>query len=437
MQTRHPGRYWSVIGATSVVGGLALVYAVPRLTWPALASLAGVGFAIERLPAWIQDDVTLSLANVAIFTALLAGGPASGIMVAAGSGVAVCARHPLRQWLERGGFNIGQFTSSALAAGLALELLAPTGGLVTLLSSVQGLLALTVATVVFTLLNSGLVALVVSAVSGSSVAGSFRSFFDFLPLQFLYVGLAAAGALLWRQVGPTALILLAVPALIARHALLGFQAQSDAYDRLVRAFVKALEVKDGYTRGHADRVASLAEEIAREYELDHDQRRRVRYGALLHDIGKIRVPASIICKDGPLTDDEYDLIKEHPRLGTRILAGVEFLRPALDAVRHHHERWDGRGYPDGLAGEDIPLFARIVTAVDAFDAMTSTRPYRQAASVADAIDELDRHAGHQFDPDIVAALKVAIERLGWSPTDEPVRVVPSDPTSRASEVTTS
>jgi putative nucleotidyltransferase with HDIG domain len=220
------------------------------------------------------------------------------------------------------------------------------------------------------------------------------------------------------HVSPWALVLMAVPALVARYALLAFEKVDEAYDRLVRGFVKAIEVKDLYTRGHSERVSELSVEVAEELGIPYDERRLTRYAALLHDVGKIGVPLCVINKPGPLDDDEFAEIKKHPTIGAEILRDIDFLAPAIDIVRYHHERLDGRGYPHGIGGDDLSLIVRIVTAVDAFDAMTSTRSYRRAFSVEEAVAELHRCEGGQFDPDVVAALERTVARIGWTPTTD-------------------
>jgi hypothetical protein len=169
--------------------------------------------------------------------------------------------------------------------------------------------------------------------------------------------------------------------------------------------IAALNAKDEYTRGHSDRVALYARAIARELGLGPDEQAEIALAAVLHDVGKIGVPDEILTKPGRLTTDEYHRLMEHTVIGERILTPW-FQRRAtvLAVVRSHHERFDGRGYPDGLVGHAIPLAARIVAVADAFDAMTSTRPYHPAFSVAVAVSELHRHAGTQFDPMCVRAL---------------------------------
>jgi response regulator RpfG family c-di-GMP phosphodiesterase len=170
----------------------------------------------------------------------------------------------------------------------------------------------------------------------------------------------------------------------------------------VHALVHALEAKDGYTRGHSMRVAHYSISIARALQLDADLIDTVALGAELHDVGKIGVSEGVLHKAGKLTADEYHHIMEHPVIGARILGPLMRDAPgALAIVRSHHERLDGKGLPDGLRGDAIPLEARVVSVADAFDAMTSVRPYRPSLSVAQALEELETGKGVQFDPAIV------------------------------------
>jgi diguanylate cyclase (GGDEF)-like protein/putative nucleotidyltransferase with HDIG domain len=166
----------------------------------------------------------------------------------------------------------------------------------------------------------------------------------------------------------------------------------------------ALEAKDSYTAAHADDVADVAVSVGRRLGLSDDELRVVRYGALLHDIGKIGVSSEVLKKPGRLTADEFEEIKQHTVIGTKMLERIPFFAPVQPIVRSAHERWDGKGYPDGLAGEHIPLGARIVCACDAFHAMTSDRPYSKARSVEEAAAEMRRCAGTQFDARVVEAL---------------------------------
>jgi putative nucleotidyltransferase with HDIG domain len=190
------------------------------------------------------------------------------------------------------------------------------------------------------------------------------------------------------------------------------EAQTEAaYTGAIRALAAALDARDPYTAGHSERVSVVSVAISRQLGLAAEAVEIVRLGALLHDIGKIGIPDDVLRKPGALTAAEYDTIKQHPVLGAIILRSVPFLARHLEIVELHHERPDGRGYPYGLRGDDIPLAARIVHVADAYDAMTSARAYRRARPAGDALRELWRCAGTEFHAEIVGALAVALPSL--------------------------
>jgi putative nucleotidyltransferase with HDIG domain len=183
------------------------------------------------------------------------------------------------------------------------------------------------------------------------------------------------------------------------------QALEDTYFAAIEALARAIDARDPYTYGHSARVAAVTLEIADEIGYPKGKREALRRSALLHDIGKIGIEDHILRKAGALDYLEAKQMREHPVIGHQMLKDVPFLHSSLSGIRHHHERWDGAGYPDTLAGDMIPLPVRILSVADVFDALTSDRPYRQAMSVAEATDMIEREAGRQFDPAVVAAFK--------------------------------
>lgn len=178
----------------------------------------------------------------------------------------------------------------------------------------------------------------------------------------------------------------------------------------IRALAAAIDAKDPYTRGHSERVARYASQVAREMELPAQEVRRVRLSALLHDVGKIGIDDRILRKPSALTEEEFEIMKSHPVKGAAIMEAIPELRDVIPGMKHHHERWEGGGYPDGLKGEDIPLQARIVSVADTFDAMTTTRPYQSAMDIRFVFQRLRDLAGNRFDPTVVNALIRSYEK---------------------------
>ncbi|MGH3310240.1 MAG: HD-GYP domain-containing protein, partial [Streptomyces sp.] len=223
-------------------------------------------------------------------------------------------------------------------------------------------------------------------------------------------------AVLWRSpYGPVAALFVLLPMYICCWVFAQYHREHGAHQATIRALVQAVDIKDRYTRGHSERVGRASLLIARELGMDEERTEMLRFAGILHDVGKLGVPTRLLRKDGPLTVEERRVIELHPEYGHEMVRGIGFLGEARSAILHHHERLDGSGYPYGLAGVQIPEFARVVAVADAFDAMTSTRSYRRARSVSTAVAELQRCAGTQFDPRMVRALARALDRQGWSP----------------------
>jgi HD-GYP domain-containing protein (c-di-GMP phosphodiesterase class II) len=196
---------------------------------------------------------------------------------------------------------------------------------------------------------------------------------------------------------------------LAHQAKLAIES-AEHYESLERTFVStvaslanALEANDAYTSSHARWITDMSLLVGRKLQLDRDALKRLELGALFHDIGKIGIPSEILQKPGPLTDEEFAIVKEHPELGAKILAPIERLADVRPIVRACHERWDGLGYPDGTSGDDIPLEARVVLVCDAFHAMVTDRPYRMRLAATEAVRRLCEASGSQFDPAVVEA----------------------------------
>ncbi|WP_270182588.1 HD-GYP domain-containing protein [Alkalihalobacillus sp. CinArs1] len=222
------------------------------------------------------------------------------------------------------------------------------------------------------------------------------------------------GLILQDQTLLLPVVLLVVVSLIAFILLQRFKAYvntiqstfDEQLEGIVKGVVATLELKDPYTRGHSQRVAAYSCMLAKRINgFSSEQLANFNYACLLHDVGKVNIPDSILMKPSRLNNEEFNVIKTHPTVGAEALSGIKGLECCLDVVKYHHERWDGRGYPEGLKGEEIPFLARITAVADAFDAMTSSRSYRPAMSLTEAYSQIIEGEGTQFDPEMVKTFK--------------------------------
>jgi HD-GYP domain-containing protein (c-di-GMP phosphodiesterase class II) len=214
------------------------------------------------------------------------------------------------------------------------------------------------------------------------------------------------------KVGLWATVLFMVPLLLARYSFTKYAETRAMFLGTVSALSQAIDAKDGFTRGHADRVSRIAGAIAREMGLSERLIEEIELAGMLHDIGKIGVEDQILMKPARLDPHEQELMRRHPIYGASILEPSESLRPLVPLVLHHHENFDGSGYPEGRKGDDIPLGSRIIIVADAYEAMTSDRIYRKAIGHERAMEQLNRYKGIQFDPQVVRALDTLIEKRG-------------------------
>jgi HD-GYP domain-containing protein (c-di-GMP phosphodiesterase class II) len=312
-------------------------------------------------------------------------------------------------------FNCAMYALSGYAAGLAFVWLHGQVGMLGQFPEIIWPFA--AAAVVHVLANHSLIWGVLRLNRYERTAQRKTQLESSLPLLLLSdLGFAALGlviAALWRVVGPFAAAIVLVPLFVARWAMGQFAEQQRAYAATMAALCQAVETKDFYTRGHSERVSRGSAMIARQISMRADRAEAIRFAGMLHDVGKLGVPTKVLQKNGPLTEEEYAAIQLHPMRGLEIVREIGFLNEALAGIMHHHERVDGRGYPMGFAGDEIPEFARIIAVADAFDSMTSTRSYREARSIAEAVAELRKGAGCQFDPMLVDAFIAAVESEGW------------------------
>jgi len=258
------------------------------------------------------------------------------------------------------------------------------------------------AILVYTLVNVTLMMTVMSLDSRVPLLEVWRNSFSWgMFRSFIDTPFAAMVILLYLQAGAWTLILYLFPIFVLYQSFKLFQEMKEAHISSIAALTAALEADEEYTHGHSYRVSKYAVKIGRAMRLPPRELELLEYGGLLHDIGKIAITNDIVCKPGRLTEDEFSELQKHPVIGADIVQQIKFLKDAAEVVRHHHERPDGKGYPDGLKDGQISVGSQILNVCDAFDAMTSDRPYRQAFTIERAIEELVRFRGTQFHEKVV------------------------------------
>lgn len=416
-----PKRAW-IYTATVTLAAALVVAGIARGT--PVDRDAAIGFGILFLLAELfpirLPHASYSVSFVIAVAALVGLGPAEAAMAAAFGALDLSARRR-SDWLGRMFFNGAQLTLSTALAGAAYAAFGGPVGHIGSSAFPEVLLPLLATAVTYFVANTGLVSVMVWLVHRVPIREVWHANYSSVMLStFAFAVLGVVLGALYVEMGLLAVTVVLAPILVARGALKAAVEMDLAYEATLRSLVTAIEAKDAYTKGHAVRVSRLTTMIAREMGFSQRRVRALRIAALMHDVGKLVVSTAILTKPGKLTEEEYEHMKSHPVHGTDIVREIDFLRQseAVVAVRHHHERMDGRGYPDNLFGDDVPLPARVVMVADAFDSMTSTRSYRMAKSVVDAMRELRRCAATQFDPVVINALDRAVRRHGWEPAPE-------------------
>jgi HD-GYP domain-containing protein (c-di-GMP phosphodiesterase class II) len=394
----------------------AAVNAGMDMDWLVLSVLAIM--SMVSFPARGKDLVgkaTLSFASIIILSSVALLGPFGAALVGAVSPLGGLREQPL----PRRVFNIAM--NSLLAGFAGLVYLWVGGAEVNIEMDRQDLLVrvgipLIAADLAMCLLNAFVLSGVMKLTRGIPV----RRFVAAMLTSSgpAYVGYGLIGylfAILWipAGVGPFSALLVLSPLFVARWAFVQYGDENNAHERTLNALVAAVETKDARTRGHSERVAKLCDLIAGAMGLNHTDTASLRYAGMLHDVGILSVPSRILRKVDDLSDAELGSIRQHPAAGAEIVRDIQFLKPALNGIEHHHERFDGRGYPAGLAGDDIPLFARIVAVADAFESLTTSNAGRAALPISEALDEIERRSETQFDPVVVAALSRGLSREPW------------------------
>ncbi len=377
--------------------------------------LVGLFLLLESSLA-IVGTIGMSLSFTITLASILIVGPWGAAVVSLSALIVV-----RRQGISKRVFNAAQYSLAAYLAGLVYLYLDGPPVRSGMTNAASLLLPTVAADVAFLVVNALLLTIILALVDHVPVREVLTGILGrYLPSYLAYGVFGLVLAVLWvgLDIGPLAALLLLLPLFVARWAMSQYAQEHQAYEATIRTLVQAVETKDSYTRGHSERVSRASVMIARVIGMSEDRVNALRYAGILHDVGKLGVPTKVLQKSGRLTDEEFAAIKLHPLRGMEMLGDIEFLDEAFQGILYHHERLDGLGYPMGLKGSQIPEFARAIAVADAFDSMTSTRSYRSARTVDEAIEEIERCRGSQFDPVMVDALVKALEREPWRPATE-------------------
>lgn len=420
-----------------VAAAILVVVFVGGAAWSGIAVrpatfgiFAVLTIVLQFLMINVYDRGSISISGVGMLAAGFVFGPGAAALVALPAAAAhALVRRPL--WY-RAFFNVATFALSAAAgSGVYQSIAAPGHGW----SDSANLLPATAGSVTFTLVNVGLLSTAMALAEGLPVIEVWRERFRWLTPHYVAFGPLALGLTVAEQrIGVIGVIAFTLPPTLlsivqrqyvarTRESVESLREANEALGvsnaelaemalrlrqtlrNTTTALSRSIEAKDGYTGGHVSRVATISVALAERLGLEGEELEGVELGAILHDVGKIAVPDRILHKPAPLDEEEWRLMKTHPVHSERIICDVGLHPFAVQAARSSHERIDGKGYPDGLAGEDIPISARIVLVADAWDALTSDRPYRKSRDVASALAEVRANTGTQFCPRVVAALE--------------------------------
>ena len=430
------------VTAVIVAGAAVLAVCLPlaRFDQPflflALFMLSSATAALKIQLPLMTSTSTMSVSYAIDFASLLLIGPHGTMLVAAGSAFSQChlntkTRTPVHRTL----FSMAALVLAVEGAGLAIHLLGvgPAAGIVAMARPLVG------AATAYFLINTGLVATAIALSTEKSAGATWRT--DFLwSAPSYFVGAASAAFAVWviSRAGFWMAPLTFAPIYLTYRTYKVYMGRiedeqqhvrqtSDLHLATIEALARAIDAKDQPTQSHIRRVQIYAAGLAKAAGLSADEIQGVKTAALLHDIGKLAVPEHILSKPGPLTQEEFQKIRIHPQVGAEIIAAVPFPYPVAPLILSHHERWDGKGYPQGLAGAEIPIGARILTIVDYYDAVTTERPYHRALNPESAMAMLKHEAGRALDPTLVPIFVEVLPTLVAAYTlAEPVAETPSE-----------
>jgi len=398
-----------------MITGLAItlfIYLIPSLPlssniWLGLVFFIALSTFAEFIPVELPGGGSITIGFPIDFVVILIYGPALAMLVSAfGALIGEIIERKI-SW-DKIMFNVSQYALSAGVAGVVYQY---TGGIIGFQNFFKFIFPAALCAFTYCFMNLILVTMVISLAQGVRITTVWRiNFKEILPSYLAEAPIGFLMAVVYVEVGVLGILLFFLPLLLARRSFELYTKMRKMYLETIRALVAAIDAKDTYTKGHSERVTQTSVALARELNLHEREIDNIEYAALLHDIGKIGIDERILGKNDGLTGKEFERIKEHTIIGAKIIEPVDFLKDSYKAIYHHHEKYNGKGYPDGLKSEDIPILARIIAVADAYDAMGSDRPYRKKLNKNKILKELKDQSGKEFDPEVVKALISVLDR---------------------------
>ena len=416
--TKSMVQLYTYISALTIAAILLMVYLVNTFTisdYTLLIVFSILSAIAETFLILLPKVGAVSVSFALTFSAILLTDPltaaiitASGIIFRVPYSESRGRVHIFNNPIYKTVFNVSQYIINAGVAGLIYVYI---NNLYNFGFKVFNPIAGAVCLIIYLLLNSFFMAVLMSILLKERLSFIWKNyllgFFNIALVSLLGIVIAFS----YDSYGSGGILLFFIPLMFARYTFKLYLDMRKNYFETLNVLVRAIEANDPYTSGHSMRVSAYAEAIAKQVGLPQNKIDLIKSAALLHDIGKIGIDKNILNKKERLEKEEFEKIKSHPEIGATIIADLSNLSNISDIIRHHHERNDGKGYPDGLSHDDIPLETSILTIADSFDAMTTNRPYRSSLSLESALQEIKDNAGTQFNPDIVDDAIIALQKV--------------------------
>ncbi len=401
--------YIGVITASAIA---LFIYLIPSLLslsniWLVLILFLAISIFAEFIPVDLPMAGSITIGFPVDFVIILVYGPALAMLISAIGAIISEVSEKKTSWYKII-FNASQYALSVGVAGLTYQYV---GGVVGFQNFFKFALPAALCALSYCVINSFLVTVVIALSQETRITTVWRvNIKEMIPSYLAEAPMGFIMAIVYVEVGIIGILLFFLPLLLARRSFELYTKMRKVYLDTIRALAAAIDAKDPYTKGHSERVAEISVALAQELNLSDRDIESIEYTALLHDIGKIGIADNILGKNSSLTNKEFDKIKEHTVMGAKIIEPVDFLKNSYKAIYHHHEKYNGKGYPDGIKSENIPILARIIAVADAYDAMGSDRPYRKKFNKDKILKELKDQSGKQFDPEVIKVLLSVLDR---------------------------